>query len=150
MFKLEIAPLVYYFDTESDFDDGKSLFENHGKIATYNIMSKCAICINTNTQQIIKSRNKSITELIENSIEIEQPRKELTIIVHGRCGSGKTRVAALINKLLHEEGFMTDMEFIEEHPQDVYFNLDEAIDVIKGCVKIKIKEKNVPRNGVIQ
>ena len=147
MFKLEIAPLIYYFAEEAAYDWAKNINKSIDLGRTHKIIMKSMICINTETNTIIKNRGMSITDLVEKSITLENPRKEITIVVHGGSCSGKTRIAALINKLLFEHEFQSSMEFKEENPLDVYDKLDESINYIKDKVKIVIKENTLYLSG---
>lgn len=85
---------------------------------------------------------------------------ELSIIVAGRAGSGKSAMMLQIEKLLKENGFNVELSF-KGNPDysgnnTVYFhereekNFDEKIEAIKERTKITLMEmqtSNAPING---
>lgn len=151
MFKLEAHPRIYYFETEAAYDNARQHLkypEGHHKDA---VLCLSTICIDVTDNKVIKHRDHyGVKNLIESMINIEEPRQEITIVVNGRCGSGKTRIAALLNKFLGDIGFYACMEFKEERPSSVYATLDEAIEYIKPKVKILITENTHSRSGMVQ
>jgi len=145
MFKIEVSPYAYYFDTEDVYDEAKRYQQLKGY--SHKLLALSTVCIDFLGNVVVKNRSASMREVYENSITLEEPRKEITIVVHGSVGSGKTRIAALISKFLSSQDFKISMEFKEERPCDVFDNLDEVIDIIKKKVKINIQEKQLSRSG---
>lgn len=147
MFKFKTNYYVYYFAVEENYETAKNIYENslttHSRILT---LSNACVCLTTDS--VIK-HYASAVDMVEKAIVIKEPRKEITITVSGTHGSGKTRIAALINKFLILNDFTSTMEFKEENPSDVYENLAEAVETIKKNVKIKVIEKNICRSGLV-
>lgn len=75
-------------------------------------------------------------------------RKQLSIIVTGGAGSGKSRIIYLIKEMLKQEGFdveFEDRDYLNESRfnEAMLNNLDVVLDKLKGQCDITIKTRQI-------
>lgn len=70
---------------------------------------------------------------------------ELTITIAGKSGSGKSNLAAHLNRLMHEMGF--NVEFHDDTKEAVIHELGRpsSINTIKDSTLVKITTQQLPR-----
>jgi ABC-type bacteriocin/lantibiotic exporter with double-glycine peptidase domain len=76
-------------------------------------------------------------------------KKELTIIIAGQCGTGKSTIALLLEKFLQEQGFNVEFDLSnelrdysdEEHFRELMnLNLRNRLEAFKSDLKITLKQ----------
>lgn len=152
MYKLEIRPYIYYFETETAYQQALASYNERNtsdKNLKYptrqTIYSLASIAIDTSTNCVIKPEC-NVQQVIEANMKIVNQPTKITIDVSGPAGSGKTRISALLNKYLKDIGFNT--EFIDDDETDQQYNrnLTQAISCIIPKVQVVITNTQVPRS----
>jgi hypothetical protein len=147
MYKIKINDLVYYFNDVATYTRAAKVAQKYSN-QEYYLLLNANIVVDVKENKFIKNRQfANIEDLVDSQVEIDTPN-EITITVSGTAHTGKTRIAALINKFLMLEGFQSSMVFKEENPRDVYDSLDDAISEIKKNTIVNIKEQHLCRSGV--